>query len=65
MRPVLEMAVFQQTVLAAETHLAGGLTLKLRCTQKMEKSLIEVEGMCKLSKYKMEGQSIITFESIN
>jgi hypothetical protein len=28
------MSVFQQTVLAAQTHLAEGLALKLRCTEK-------------------------------
>jgi hypothetical protein len=30
MRSLLDMLMFQQTVLAAETHLAEGLALKLR-----------------------------------
>jgi hypothetical protein len=36
------MSVFQQTVLAAETHLAEGLALKLRRAGKVEKSLIDI-----------------------
>jgi hypothetical protein len=41
------MSMFQQTVglLAAETHLAEGLALKLRCTEKMEKTLMDLEGI--------------------
>jgi hypothetical protein len=33
-----------QTALAAETHLAEGLTLKLWCTVKVEKSLTDLVG---------------------
>jgi len=49
MRSLVNMSVFQQTVLAAETHLAEGLALKLRCTEKVEKSLMDLEGMRKLT----------------
>jgi hypothetical protein len=49
------MSVFQQTVLAAETHLAEGLALKLRRAEKVEKSLVDLEGMRKLTESKMEG----------
>jgi hypothetical protein len=55
MRSVLNMSVFQQTVLAAETRLAQGLALKLRWTEKVEKSLMDLEGMRRLAEYKMEG----------
>jgi hypothetical protein len=47
MRSVLNMSVFQQTVLAAETHLAEGLTLKLRWAEKVDKSLMDLERMRK------------------
>jgi hypothetical protein len=50
------MSMFQQTVLAAETHLAKGLVLKLRRAEKVEKSLMDVEGICKLTESKMEGK---------
>jgi hypothetical protein len=53
------MSVFQQTALAAETHLAEGLALKLGCTEKEEKSLMDLEGIRKLTESKMEGQSIL------
>jgi hypothetical protein len=53
------MSVFQQNVLAAETHLAEGLALKLRCTEKMEKSLMDLEGMRKLTESKIEGQAML------
>jgi hypothetical protein len=38
-----------QTALAAETHLADGLTLKLRCTVKLELSLTDLVGMHRLT----------------
>jgi hypothetical protein len=50
------MLMFQQTVLAAEIDLAEGLALKLRLTEKVEKSLIDLEGMRKLTESKMEGK---------
>jgi hypothetical protein len=49
------MSVFQQTVLAAETHLAEGLALKLRWTEKVEKSVMYLEEIRKLTESKMEG----------
>jgi hypothetical protein len=55
MRALLNMSVFQHSVLAAETHLAEGLALKLRWTEKVEKSVMDLEGMRKLSGSKMEG----------
>jgi hypothetical protein len=36
MRSLLNMSVFQHSVLAAETHLAEGLALKLRWTKSRE-----------------------------
>jgi hypothetical protein len=45
------MSMFQQTVLAAETRLAKGLALKLRWTEKVEKSLMDLEGMRKRTEY--------------
>jgi hypothetical protein len=47
MRSVLNMSVFQHTVLAAETRLAGGLALKLRWTEKVDKSPMDLEEMRK------------------
>jgi hypothetical protein len=47
--------MFQQTVLAAETHLAEGVALKLRRAEKVEKFLVDLEGMRKLTESKMEG----------
>jgi hypothetical protein len=44
--------------LAAETHLAEGLTLKLWLTTKVEKSLILLEGIRKLTASDMEEQLI-------
>jgi hypothetical protein len=57
------MSVIQQTVLAAETHLAERLALKLRCTDK-DKSLLDLEGMHKLTESKMEGQSILHLKAL-
>jgi hypothetical protein len=50
------MSRFQQTVLTAVTHLAEGLALKLRWTEKVEKSVMDLEGMSKLTESKMKGQ---------
>jgi hypothetical protein len=58
------MSVFQQTVLAAETHRAEGMALKLRCTEKEKKSLMVLEGMRKLTESKMEGQSILHLNAL-
>jgi hypothetical protein len=48
-----------QTALAAETHLAEGLTLKLRCTVKVEQSLTDLVGMRKLTASKTDKQLIL------
>jgi hypothetical protein len=59
MRSLLNMSVFQQTVLAAETRLAEGLALKLRWTEKVEKSLMGLERMRKLTESKMQRQAVL------
>jgi hypothetical protein len=56
--------MFQQAVLAAETHLAEGLAFMLRYTEKMEKSLMDLEGMRKLTESKMERQSIVHLKAL-
>jgi hypothetical protein len=61
---LVNMSKFQQTVLAAETHLAEGLALKLRRADKVEKSLMDLEGMCKLTESKMEGQSLLHLNAL-
>jgi hypothetical protein len=48
-----------QTALAAETHLAEGLTLKLRFTLKVEKFLIDLVGMRRLTVSKTDEQLIL------
>jgi hypothetical protein len=58
------MSIFQKTVLAAETHLAEGLALKLRRTEKVEKSLMDLEGMRILTESKMEGQAMLYLKSL-
>jgi hypothetical protein len=45
MQPSIKMSMLLQTALAAETHLAEGLTLKLRFTVKVEWSLTDLVGM--------------------
>jgi hypothetical protein len=57
--------MFQQTVLAAETHLAEGLALELLRAEKVQKSLMDLEGIRKLTESRMEGQAIVTFKRIN
>jgi hypothetical protein len=52
-----------QTALAAETHLAEGLTLKLRCTVKVESSLTDLVGMRKLTVSKTDEQLIFPFKT--
>jgi hypothetical protein len=58
------MSMFQQTVLAAGTHLAEGLALKLRRTEKVEKSLMNLEGMRKPTESKMEGQAMLPLRAL-
>jgi hypothetical protein len=45
-----------QTTMVAETHLAEGLIMKLRCTVKVRQSLIDLVGMRRLTVSKMNGQ---------
>jgi len=42
---LLKMSVFPQITLAAETHLAEGLTLKWQCALNIEQSLINLVGI--------------------
>jgi hypothetical protein len=58
------MSVFQQTVFAAKTHLAEGLVLKLRRAEKVEKSLMDLEGIRKLNESKMEGQAMLHLKAV-
>jgi hypothetical protein len=50
------MSISLHIALAAETHLAEGLTLRLWLTTKVEKSLILLEGIRKLTVSHMEEQ---------
>jgi hypothetical protein len=52
------MSISLQITLATETHLADRLTLKLLLTMKVEKSLILLEGICKLTVSNVEEQLI-------
>jgi hypothetical protein len=56
--------MFQQTVLAAETHLAEGLALKLRWTEKVDKSLMDLHGKSKLTESNMEGQPVLHLKAL-
>jgi hypothetical protein len=58
------MSMFQQTVLAAETHLAKGLTLNLRRTENVEKSPMDFEVLHKLTESKMEGQAKLPLKAL-
>jgi hypothetical protein len=51
-------------VLTAETHLAEGMVLKLRWTEKVEKSLMDLEGLRKPTESKMEGQVILSLKAL-
>jgi hypothetical protein len=53
-----------QTALAAETDLAEGLTLKLRCTVKAEKSLTDLVGMRRLTVSKTDEQLILPLKTL-
>jgi hypothetical protein len=53
------MSVSLQIALAAETHLADGLTLKLWLTTKVERSVIIVVDIRKLTVSNMEEQLIL------
>jgi hypothetical protein len=56
---LLKLSVSLQIALAAETHLADGLTLKLWLTMKEEKSLIILLGILKLTVSNKEEQLIV------
>jgi hypothetical protein len=43
------MTMFQETVLAAETHLAQGLAVKLWTAETAEKSPMDLKGIRKLT----------------
>jgi hypothetical protein len=58
------MSKLLQTALAAETHLAEGLILKLRCTVKAEKSPIDLVGMHRLTASKTDEQLILSLKSL-
>jgi hypothetical protein len=60
------MSMFQHNVLAAETYLAGGLTGLKSCDEqkKGEKSLMDLEGMRKLTESKMEGQATLPLKAL-
>jgi hypothetical protein len=58
------MSVFQQTVLEAEAHHAEGLALKLRKAEKVEKSLMDLEGIRRLTESKMKGQAMLPLKAL-
>jgi hypothetical protein len=53
-----------QTALAAETYPAEGLTVKLRCTVKVEQSLIDLVGMRRLTVSKTDEQLILLLKTL-
>jgi hypothetical protein len=57
------MLISLQITLAAETHLVDGVILKL-LTTKVEKSLILLEGICKLTVSNMEEQLILSLNAL-
>jgi hypothetical protein len=58
------MSVFQQTLLAAETHVAEGLALKLQRRETVEKSLMDLDGMRILTESNMEGQAMLHLKAL-
>jgi hypothetical protein len=58
------MSISLQITLAAETHLAEGLTLKFLLTTKVEKSLILLEGIRSLTVSNMEEQLILFLNTL-
>jgi hypothetical protein len=57
------MSMLLQTAFSAETHLAAGLTLKIRFTVKVELSLIDLLGMCRLTESRVNEQQILTLKT--
>jgi hypothetical protein len=58
------MSVFLLTTLAAEMHVAEEMVLKLRYTEKVEFSLVEVEGLRKVTDLSMEWQAMFPLNVI-
>jgi hypothetical protein len=58
------MSMLLQIALAAGTHLAEELTLKLRCTVKAEKSLTDLVGMRRLIVSKTDEQLIFPLKTL-
>jgi hypothetical protein len=58
------MSISLQIKLAAETHLTDGLTVKVLLTTKVEKSLILLEGIRKLTVSNMEKQLILFLKTL-
>jgi hypothetical protein len=58
------MSITLHITLAAETHLSDGLTLKLWLTTKVEKSVILLEGMRKLTVSNKEEQLILFINTL-
>jgi hypothetical protein len=52
-----------QTALAAETHLAEGLTLKFRCTAKAVYSMTDLVSMRRLTVSKTDEQLILPLKT--
>jgi hypothetical protein len=58
------MSLSLQVAFSAETHVAGGLTLKLLLTTKVEKSLIFLGDIRKLTVSNMEEQIILFLNTL-
>jgi hypothetical protein len=61
---MLKMSVSLHIALAAEIHVADGLTLKLWLTTNVENSLILLEGIRKLTLSNMEEKVIIFLNTL-
>jgi hypothetical protein len=51
-------------VLEAEAHRAERLALKLRKAEKVEKFLMDLEGIRRLTESKMEGQAMLPLKAL-
>jgi hypothetical protein len=58
------MSMLLQSALAAETHLAEGLILKLQCILKVEKSLRDLVDMHRLTVSKTDEQLIFPLKTL-
>jgi hypothetical protein len=61
---MLKMSISLHIALAAETHVAGGLTLKLWLTTNVENSLILLEVIRKLTLSNMEEKLILFLNTL-